>query len=663
MRISNAQCGDVRIVRCLVLILGLFLTGLPLSSAADCSTILDPLAKAQCAQGNIAATGALNPATVNTQQGATPQYGGSTGCTNESCAGASQSGYYSNTGNIGPLNAAGTGAYATDSKAAQVRDMDTQAKGWNAASTSPVMSAQSVASGWTNVPQTSQTCVNNPICIEYVAAPTAPVTCTMPGMTRVFCDQNYSPSLKSSACGLYPLTSPPYADETFIDGCAPYAGLISANQAILVSQACTDATTRVLACNDYSSVSFLMPTSQAFARNSGSGTWTGYYAINYGIPTPDGFGGYTLQFSVSGNAVGENKYGCTNGQYGGGTWTMSPGQTVSGPGWVNYCNRKCGCFGTGVSFTLGAVTWTTPSSFTIPFTYSLGGIASGTINILGGLVRNSYSVNPLTGCWQMSFAYNIPTQIPDSCQPYRDAGCTQLDSVCTELDPVSGTCRVYTNTFQCNGGQVCSKWQDNLQCNSCGTPGSLVPFCMPTGTPPNTNFQLAATMMAMVKEVQDGFDKDTLRIFTGTAKRCDYSTIGTILIDCCSNDPDKMLGSCSAEEISLAQDKKAFEVIYVGTRCVEKVIGICTRKEDAYCTYTSMLGRIIQQQGKPQLGLNFGTPGAEDCDGFTLNEFASINFQAINWTEFFAQITTTFDSAAVSATMKTKACAMSGSTC
>jgi conjugal transfer mating pair stabilization protein TraN len=489
----------------------------------------------------------------------------------------------------------------------------------------------------------------------------------MPGVSRVVCNQNYSPTLLPSACQPNPLTSPPYTSETFINGCAPYEALLASSQAVLVSQVCTDTADRVMACNDYTGVDFLMPTYNWFSSDHHPGMWYGYYSINYGQPTPDGAGGYNMQFSISGNATGENKYGCTNGTYGGGTWLMSPGQTISYGGSPPYCNSKCSCWGAGVTFTLGAITWTTPTSFSIPFSYSFGGVAAGTIQIMGGLRRNAYTVSPLTGCWQTTFEYDIQTQIPDSCQPYRDAGCNQTNSVCSQFDPLSGTCQVYTNTFQCAGGQVCSKWQDNFQCNSCGTPGSLVPFCMPTSSPPNTNFQQAATMMALVKEVENGFDKDTLRIFTGTPKRCDYSTIGTIIIDCCSDDPSRMLGNCSDEEVSLASDKKANEVIYVGTRCVEWVNGglvkICTRKEDTYCTFTSMLGRMVQQQGKPQLGMNFGTPDLPDCDGFTLNEFASLNFQAMNWSEFIPQIVTSYDASSVAATMRTKACAMNGQTC
>jgi len=287
---------------------------------------------------------------------------------------------------------------------------------------------------------------------------------------------------------------------------------------------------------------------------------------------------------------------------------------------------------------------------------------------MGGLTTSSYTVSPSTGCWQTTNQYTYTTQIPDSCATYRsNTGCTQTDSICTQIDPISGLCQVYTNTFQCASGQVCAQTQTVMNCTSCGAPGSLVPFCTDTSTPPNTDFHIAATMVAMVDAVQQDFDKNTMMIFTGTPKTCNYTTFGKVFIDCCADDPTKMIGSCSDEEISLAADKQAKEAHYVGTICVEwwslGLGSVCARKEDVYCSYKSELARMIQEQGRPQLGLNFGTQDLPDCDGFTLNQFAALNFAAMDWSEFYSQIATTFDAATVSAAMRTQACLFNGTTC
>ena len=636
------------------------------AQGADCSSITDPYQKAKCAQANIQSTGVLGTGSLIGQQGIVPQYGGTSGCTTAGCAGAAQSGYYSSTGDVGALNAAGANAAMTDPNAARNTDMANQKNGWDVSTSFPVQSANQVSNTWTPSTEVGQTCTISQICIEYADAAPKIEQCTMPGTSRVVCNQNYSPALKPQACGSPPVATPPVDTETFIDGCAPWASLINAGQAALVSKNCTDSATKVLACPDYNTATFLTPTSAWFTSDHSPGTWTGYYGINFLTPIPNGGGGYTFTLNISGNAVSENKYGCTNGTTGGGTVTIPEGGSGSFGGSPPYCNGGCSCGGQPVQFTLGNAVWT-GTSFSIPFTYTLAGIASGSLNILGGLTRSSYSVDPANGCWQTTFEYDISTQAPDACQQYRDQGCTQTDSTCTQIDPVSGSCQMYTNTFQCPNGQVCSKTQDVKNCTSCGVPGSLVPFCTDTSTPPNTNFQLAATMMSMVNEVQKDFDKDKLRIFTGTPKHCDFSTIGTVFIDCCANDPSKMLGSCNAEEVSLAADKQAKQALYIGTHCVEWIglgIGrICSRKEEVYCSFNSELGRIIQVQGRAQLGLNFGSVDVPNCDGFTINQFSALNFAAMDWTEFFSSIKTNFDSAAVSAAMKAKACSLSGASC
>lgn len=633
--------------------------------AADCSAITDLYLKAQCATANMKATGALSTDSVTSRRGAVPQYGGTAGCTSAACAGASESGYYSTSGDVGPLNAAGATALATDPNAARNTNMQTQASGVSVLGSPPVLSANEVSSTWVTTSETGKTCSTTTICIEYVDAPTPPVTCTAPGTSGAICNQNYSPALTAPDCYSPPSPTSPVDTETFYDGCAYYGGLVTTNQATLASSTCTDSATKVLTCPNANVVSFLSWPHNYFYE-AGSG-WTAYYYFNYGSATPDGSGGYKLSFSVSANDAAQNKFGCTNGQFGGGTWLISEGQTVSGSGWPPYCNSKCACWGPGLSLTVGTATWT-GTSFTVPFSYWFNGIAAGTVLVMGGLTQSSYSVTPNTGCWQTTFQYTYTTPIPDSCAPYRsNTSCLETNSVCTQIDPITGTCQIYTNTYQCSGGEVCAKTQDVTNCTSCGTTGSLVPFCTDTSTPPNTNFQIAATMVAMVQAVQNDFNKDTMLIFTGTPMACDYSTFGTVFIDCCSSDPTKLIGSCSDEAIALANARKAKEAHLVGTQCVEwwsLVLGkVCARKEDVYCVYKSELARMIQEQGRPQLGLTFGSPSLPDCDGLTLNQFASLNFQAMDWSEFYSQIATTFDSATVSAAMKTQACLFAGATC
>jgi hypothetical protein len=105
---------------------------------------------------------------------------------------------------------------------------------------------------------------------------------------------------------------------------------------------------------------------------------------------------------------------------------------------------------------------------------------------------------------------------------------------------------------------------------TCGSQDSSVPFCVDTNTPPNQNLALAATWLSMTKNVEEDWDPDRLRIFTGKRSTCDFSTIGRSLINCCDSDPDKLIGKCSEEEIALARDKQDWKAHLIGTHCVDK---------------------------------------------------------------------------------------------
>jgi len=195
----------------------------------------------------------------------------------------------------------------------------------------------------------------------------------------------------------------------------------------------------------------------------------------------------------------------------------------------------------------------------------------------------------------------------------------------------------------------------------CGSPDSPVPFCVDTSTPPNQNLALAATWLSMTKNVEEDWDPERLRIFTGTRSTCDFSTIGRSLINCCDSDPDKLIGKCSDEEIALARDKHDLKAHLIGTHCVDKgPFGVCLRKEEVYCSMKSELGRMVQEQGRAQLGLGWGSADSPQCDGFTVEQFSSLNFQAMDFTEWYKNVSANIDPSVITTEMATKICTYTG---
>jgi conjugal transfer mating pair stabilization protein TraN len=77
---------------------------------------------------------------------------------------------------------------------------------------------------------------------------------------------------------------------------------------------------------------------------------------------------------------------------------------------------------------------------------------------------------------------------------------------------------------------------------------------------------------------------------------------------------------------------------HVGTYCSSKFLGACVQQKEAHCCYNSHLQRIVQEQGRIQLGKGWGTPEAPQCEGFTVDEFSRLDMSSMDLSEFIAEI-------------------------
>jgi conjugal transfer mating pair stabilization protein TraN len=96
----------------------------------------------------------------------------------------------------------------------------------------------------------------------------------------------------------------------------------------------------------------------------------------------------------------------------------------------------------------------------------------------------------------------------------------------------------------------------------------------------------------------------------------------------------EQLMSCSNDEQLLAQHKGADLSVYEKTTCSDSILGICLQWADRYCSFNSILAKIIQTQGKKQLGLD-----PSDCSGLSLSQVSSLDFTRLDFSEFTASIT------------------------
>lgn len=604
--------------------------------ANHCGTITDPYLKARCEVDHQRSSGMVGAGVVgaNANNANLPQYPGSNGCANAGCAGAPQSGYYNPT-DRSTLDSDSSAAAATDPRMGELTTTQTNKSGWNLTTSPPVVTSTAVAATITPLTVTP-TCTDISVCNAWAPAPPTTQDCTVPGSAIATCDITTITTIRTVTYTDTTTTFPIYI-----------SGWSTPNDV-------------------YVNVNVLGPDRyEARVGRGHGGVWGWYGGYVFTVPSPVLgpnetiiSGGVQVRMTVaettgtgcgswSGTVPSGSTYFVLNcaarGDQGG--WGRVDGITAA---WtIRQDNVTDGCAGFRSS---GWILQTSVCNDAVPrdITSDIGTI----------ITVPPPAAFPMDSCWSRSQQWGYQGTAPDTCSALLDRGCAQINSVCSV--PLPGGCDTYTNTVSCGAGSVCSSSTIVQQCTNCGDPAGPVPFCVDSSTPPNQRLQLAATWLAMLNDVEAEWDPVNLRIFRGQTASCDFDTAGSLVVNCCDTDPDRLIGTCSDEEIQLARDRQNRKSHYVGDHCVTRVLGICVRREQIWCTYGTQLARMVQDQGRPQLGLNWGTADAPICDGFTVEQFTAINWSAIDWSEWYSNVSASIDPASITSSMTTKLCAATG---
>jgi conjugal transfer mating pair stabilization protein TraN len=212
-----------------------------------------------------------------------------------------------------------------------------------------------------------------------------------------------------------------------------------------------------------------------------------------------------------------------------------------------------------------------------------------------------------------------------------------LDDVLNSSTPPTNNCKREKFTCQSNADRPCSYVDNKWQCS---------PFpCLG-----QSNLESLDTQVGKDDKNNDGWSEDgactgTIYIFNGKSNKCRTSDMffGLIGGGCC--DKEKVfagLVACKENEKVLAKKREQKQAHFIGNFCSKKLklgfVSICVQKSDSYCTFNSSLGKIIQEQGREQLGISWGSAENPQCRGFTPEEFQKIDFSKIDLTEFVKDI-------------------------
>jgi len=137
------------------------------------------------------------------------------------------------------------------------------------------------------------------------------------------------------------------------------------------------------------------------------------------------------------------------------------------------------------------------------------------------------------------------------------------------------------------------------------------------------------------------------RFFSGEARFCRSGGL-TILGASCCGISGMFRSVCKQSEKELRKKRQADLCTYVGEFCSKRrkigFIKICVEKKRSYCCFNSQLAKILQECGRPQIGKGWGDARNPDCSGYSIDEFARVDFtspectQAIEmWAQRMAQ--------------------------
>jgi len=242
------------------------------------------------------------------------------------------------------------------------------------------------------------------------------------------------------------------------------------------------------------------------------------------------------------------------------------------------------------------------------------------------------------GCWQYQDSYIVPVNSTGNCaQLMADRNCTIAARGCTQTE--GGTCLHEQDTYQCQTTYS----SEGLLCG--GQYFCRTGDCGGTDGAGDSGFDTAVAKLAGLASAGDDVkngDQINIKAFTGQALYCRKAMAG--FSNCCVDTGwgnSSGLANCNSDEMAIGKAKAKKVTVLVGEACNKAVLGVCVQKKQAYCVFGGKLARIIQEQGRrDQLHVSFGSGDSPNCRGITVPELQAINFDLINFQDFYSDLMT-----------------------
>lgn len=229
------------------------------------------------------------------------------------------------------------------------------------------------------------------------------------------------------------------------------------------------------------------------------------------------------------------------------------------------------------------------------------------------------------------------------CQRIRNSGGILKDKECIETG-FDGECLTYRKIFELKEFSPLPK---TLRIDDTDL-FSLEGF--ETKSEIDPDFGEAISRLAAVSEVPGSIEEkegDILKaeVFSGEEMSCRMGCSRDYLFDCCG-DPKgwllnvKVVGTkCTPKEKKLWENRKAKKCHYIGT----KDLNFGLVKEKIYICFPNLLAKSIQEGGRKQLGITWGTAEEVNLKGFKLEDALKVDMEKVDFSDFEIEMKKSID--------------------
>jgi conjugal transfer mating pair stabilization protein TraN len=174
-------------------------------------------------------------------------------------------------------------------------------------------------------------------------------------------------------------------------------------------------------------------------------------------------------------------------------------------------------------------------------------------------------------------------------------------------------------------------------------------------------FKDAAVGLESLAQVNREFSDIDYKMFKGNVMGCHKPVFG--LVNCCAGKSSGLIATssgfaalaggpaaigllatplltvflCSAQEKEYDVRDRMGLCHTVGTYCSSRFLGICTSRRTNGCCFLSKLTRVLQEQGRGQLGKPWGPAKTPDCSGFSVDEFAALDLSVMDFSDVYKE--------------------------